>query len=1108
VAVQTDEVVIDEARFPGRQGRLVFAYLVAEQGRPVPRDELAEALWGEAPPATWDKALTVLVSKLRSLLADGGDGANALTSAFGCYRLDLPGGTWIDVIAATDAAREAERALATGDLAAAKAAAELAAAVLGQPFLPGQEGVWVDEKRRQFADVRDRALSVLSEASLRSGEATEAVRWAEQTVALAPFRETGYRQLMEAHVAAGNRAEALRVYEQCRRLLADELGTYPSPETESIYRGLLEKPPVVTRTASASAPRPEEAVAPRRGGGRRVVVILACGVLAATVAVVGALVLLAREGSGPAPVAVAADSVGVFEPGEGRPSRQIPLGASPSAVTAGAGSIWVANVDAHSVTRIDAARQGAIDTVPVGDGPNGIAFGGGFVWVTNGLDGTVSQIDPQTDTVVKTIAVGHGPAGVAVGAGRVWVANSDDGTVTPIELRTGKPLRPIPVDQSADGVAVGFDSVWVTSEATGDVTRIDARSRSIVASKQTGSGADAVAAGPDGVWVANRLDGTVTRIDPATNRVAATIPVGDGPNAVAVTADAVWVSNELAGTFTKIDPHRNIPVATVTIGKRPEGIALDSGSLFVPVRASGAGHRGGTLSVLTTSRDLLHVDPARTFTPEEQQVVALTNDGLTGFRRVGGHAGTKLAPDLAVSLPAPTYGGRAYTFRLRPGIRYSTGALVRPEDFRRAIERSLVLSPARAYYGAIIGARRCLAAPKRPCDLSSGIVTEPGSNTVTFRLTAPDPDFLYELALPAAFAVPARTPLHPRGFVPATGPYEVASFDPKRAIRLVRNPSFREWSQAAQPSGFPDAIVERFGGSAAARVAAVLHGSADLATNLVTLSPAALASVRTRHASRLEANPWNVTWFLGLDTRVAPFDDIRVRRALNFAVDRRRLSDLALGPGFGRVTCQVLPPSFDGYQRYCPYTTRPSANGVWSGTDLKRARELVRASGTAGEAVTVWIAKPIPIGRAGGAYVVSVLDSLGYKARLRIVADPVSERNKLHLQLGFWGWSADFPLPASFIATALACDVSFRNGNTAEFCNRTIDREIARAESLRATDPDQASRLWAEIDRDVTDEAPWVAYANGVKLEVKSARVGNYQYSPQGGTLLDQLWLR
>ena len=145
--------MIDEARFPGRQGRLVFAYLVAEQGRPVPRDELAEALWGEAPPPTWDKALTVLASKLRSLLADADvDGANALTSAFGCYRLELPEGTWVDVIVAVAAAEEAEEALASGELERARTAAALAASLVRQPFLPGEDGAWVDEKRRELAD--------------------------------------------------------------------------------------------------------------------------------------------------------------------------------------------------------------------------------------------------------------------------------------------------------------------------------------------------------------------------------------------------------------------------------------------------------------------------------------------------------------------------------------------------------------------------------------------------------------------------------------------------------------------------------------------------------------------------------------------------------------------------------------------------------------------------------------------------------------------------------------------------------------------------------------------------------------------------------------------
>src|SRR5436190_9286164 len=112
VAVEANGHVIDEAQFPGRQGRLLFAYLVAEQGRAVPRDELAEALWGERPPATWEKALTVVVSKVRAVLADSGlDATATLTGAHGCYRLELPAATWVDVVAAGTAARRGEEAL-------------------------------------------------------------------------------------------------------------------------------------------------------------------------------------------------------------------------------------------------------------------------------------------------------------------------------------------------------------------------------------------------------------------------------------------------------------------------------------------------------------------------------------------------------------------------------------------------------------------------------------------------------------------------------------------------------------------------------------------------------------------------------------------------------------------------------------------------------------------------------------------------------------------------------------------------------------------------------------------------------------------------------------
>jgi branched-chain amino acid transport system substrate-binding protein len=287
VRVEFDDGVIDESQLAGRQGRLFFAYLVAEHSRPVPRYELAEALWGETPPVTWEKALTVLASKLRRLLAEHGVAdPSLLTAAFGCYRLELPEGTWVDILEAANATDEAERALDDSDLDRARERASLAASLLQRPFLPGEDGTWVEAKRRDLADVRETALEILADANLRAGDAPPAVSAAQQLITLAPLRESGYRRLMEAQAAAGNRAEALAVYERCRQLLADELGAYPSPETESIYRGLLERP--AASDAGEAVTPAEVPVAPRaqlHGRSRKPILAIAGLALAVAVAV-------------------------------------------------------------------------------------------------------------------------------------------------------------------------------------------------------------------------------------------------------------------------------------------------------------------------------------------------------------------------------------------------------------------------------------------------------------------------------------------------------------------------------------------------------------------------------------------------------------------------------------------------------------------------------------------------------------------------------------------------------------------------------------------------------------------------------------------------------
>jgi YVTN family beta-propeller protein len=1138
VAVDTDGVVIDERRFPGRQGRLLFAYLVAEQGRAVPRDELAEALWANDPPATWDKALRGLVSKLRSLLAEAGvDGASALTGAFGCYRLVLPEGTWVDVIAAPTATDDAAAALASGDLGRAGDDAALAELLLREPFLPGEDGAWVEQKRRELADVRARALAVLADASLRSGDADEAVKWAEQAIALEPFRETGYRRLMEARVVAGDRAEALRVYERCRRLLADELGAYPSPETESIYRGLLGTPSGREEPLEKPAAVKVEAPAPVSSRLRRrtLVGIAAAAIGAAGIVAIVLAVDLSGTNGGPpgarAQTSSGESAVSVVDLSTGRPAGRAPLEASPGAIASGFESVWVTMPNQDSVSRIDPPTNTVEQTITVGSSPSGIAVGGGFVWVANSLDGTVSKIDPQTNggQVVDRITVGNGPTGVAYGLDRVWVANAVDRTVQPIDPGTDSPGRPLPVSTGADAIAVGNGAVWVTGRSAGVLARLDPRTGSVVPIN-VGNAPAAVAAAPGAVWVANSQDATVFRIDPAKNRVVGTIPVGEGPSGLAVAPGGklLWVSNALSGTLSKIVPAAGKVVDSVPVGDQPQGVTVNRAAAYVAVRGSvGSAHRGGTLTVAVPDPGTYHsggvpglrraLDPA---SGDAWELITLTNDGLLGYGRSGGADGHRVVPDLAVAPPTISDGGRTYTFELRPGIRYSTGATVRPADVRWGIQRSLLALGQQSTFIGIVGAARCLEKPDR-CDLSNGIVTRPGLNTVVFHLTAPDPDFLYKLALPNADAVPARTPVAVRGPVPATGPYEVASIDQKRrVIVLVRNPRFHLWSSAAQPDGYPDRIVERFRYSGASAVRAVEDGKADITSNGLSQawSPTLAAALQTRDSSRLYLSPTMSPVGVWFNTRLPPFNDVRVRQAVNYAVDHNRLAQLAGGPTIAQAGCQMLPPNVDGYRPFCPFTRNPDAAGTYNGPDLAKARRLVAASGTKGQKVTVWFFD-IGIGRRNSAYLVSVLKSLGYRATRRLLLPQTGPLWRPDRQAGAGGLGLTFPSANSALSAYFTCSSYHRdpemNGNYAEFCNRRIDAEIAHARTVQITDPIAASHLWTRIERELTEQAPWLVTRESVAADLLSRRTHNYTpcwvsfvIAGVTGACLDQLWVR
>jgi DNA-binding SARP family transcriptional activator len=224
-----------ERELPGRQGRLLFAYLAVNRDRVVSRDELAEALWPLGLPSAPDLALSALLSKLRRVLPDGAlEGRSAIRLGLGRYAR-------VDVEAARDGLHRAEALVAARDWYASIGPTLVAHNISQRRFLPGEEGAWIDELRRELEDIQIKALECTARRSLGIGgpEVAVAERTARRLIDLAPYRENGYALLMEAFEREGNIAEALRVYESLRGLLREELGAAPSPTVQQMHERLL-----------------------------------------------------------------------------------------------------------------------------------------------------------------------------------------------------------------------------------------------------------------------------------------------------------------------------------------------------------------------------------------------------------------------------------------------------------------------------------------------------------------------------------------------------------------------------------------------------------------------------------------------------------------------------------------------------------------------------------------------------------------------------------------------------------------------------------------------------------------------------------------------------
>lgn len=466
------------------------------------------------------------------------------------------------------------------------------------------------------------------------------------------------------------------------------------------------------------------------------------------------------------------------------------------------------------------------------------------------------------------------------------------------------------------------------------------------------------------------------------------------------------------------------------------------------------------------------LDPALSYTVQGWAIMWNVYLPLLGYKHVNGPDGATLVPYLAKALPQVSSDGKTYTFMLRSGLKYSDGTPIKASDFKSTLERDFkVDSPGVGFFGGIVGADKCSANPKT-CDLT-GVTADDASGKITIKLTAPQGDFEYIMATTFAALVPPNSPAkdqspHP---LPSSGPYMIQSYKANKQAIMVRNPNFdASMFDGNVPAGNPDKITIDVIGDPGVALTRTLNGQDDYDFQQPPVDR--LAEIQSKYSNQIKVYTPANTFYFFMNNRVAPFDNVKVRQAVNFAIDRKAM--VRIQGGLASPTENILPPTYPQYQKtnYYPH-------------NLAKAKSMIKAAGAEGQSVTVWT-DDNETRRAPemGQYMTQVLNSIGLKAKLKTINASVywttvgSQATKA--QIGFADWFQDYPHPLDWIDVLLNGDriTQTHNNNYANYDNKSVNAEIAKLKQEPSLTPAVNDQWKTLVDNIMKNDAPWAPYLN------------------------------
>jgi len=465
-----------------------------------------------------------------------------------------------------------------------------------------------------------------------------------------------------------------------------------------------------------------------------------------------------------------------------------------------------------------------------------------------------------------------------------------------------------------------------------------------------------------------------------------------------------------------------------------------------------------------------YLDPGLSYTVEGWAIMWNVYLPLLGYKHVDGPDGATIVPYLAKAMPKISSDGKTYTLTLRKGLKYSDGTPVKASDFRATMERDYKIdSPGVGFFSNIVGAD---AFSKTKKGHITGITTNDQTGQITIKLTQPQGDFQNILATEFAALLPASTPAkdqspHP---APSTGPYMIQSYKANKLAVVVRNPQWKTNKATGiseVPNGNPDKMTIDIIGDPGVALTRTLKGQDDY--DFQQPPPDRLGTLQSKYSDQTKVYTPANTYYFFMNTRVKPFDDVRVRQAVNYAINRQAL--VRVYGGLANPTENILPPTYPQYKKHTLYPY-----------NLAKAKKLIQQAGVKGMAVTVWNHDRGQDPKATE-YLTSVLNSLGFKAKDKIINSSVYwttiGNQSTKAQIGFADWFQDYPHPLDWFDVLLNGTriTQTHNNNYSNFDDKAVNAKI---ESLKkqTTLSSSVNTQWAALDKQAMQQAAWAPFIN------------------------------